>query len=240
MEPLDFRRLGLAKSAYTTRFVSRLIDADPHGYRLMTGPHVVPRAGDVVLARVDKLGQHAAIMLPDGRRASLFEGDEILVAYGDRYAPDQFEGEVSRMDAPPCAGFWPTTRAQRYGHLPPKSLTGRVANETRTETRTRKRHPGLTARGGALSSISCSDLAGGVPTKVHTGRSPASFQWALSAILREVPPSFPVDRQAVAGSRVVTGSSTRAMKVAPMTRCGECCNGVRDGPCRTPPYLMPS
>ena len=95
VEPLDFRRLGLAKSAYTTRFVSRLIDADPHGYGLMTGPHVVPQAGDVVLARVDKLGQHAAIMLPDGRRASLFEGDEILVAYGDRYAPDQFEGEVS-------------------------------------------------------------------------------------------------------------------------------------------------
>jgi hypothetical protein len=33
-------------------------------------------------------------MLPDGRRASLFEGDEILVGYGDRYAPDQFEAEV--------------------------------------------------------------------------------------------------------------------------------------------------
>jgi hypothetical protein len=48
----------------------------------------------VVLARVVKLGQHVAIQLADGRRASLFEGDEILVAYGDRYAPDQFEGEV--------------------------------------------------------------------------------------------------------------------------------------------------
>jgi hypothetical protein len=94
VEPLDFRRLGLAKSAYTTRFVSRLIDADARGYGLMTGPHVVPQAGDVVLARVHKLGQHGAIMLPDGRRAALFEGDEILVAYGDRYAPDQFEAEV--------------------------------------------------------------------------------------------------------------------------------------------------
>jgi hypothetical protein len=94
VEPLDFHRLGLAKSAYTTRFVSRLIDADPRGYGLMTGQHVVPQAGDVMLARVHKLGQHAAIMLPDGRRASMFEGDEILVAYGNRYAPDQFEGEV--------------------------------------------------------------------------------------------------------------------------------------------------
>ncbi len=92
--PLDFGRLGAAKSAYTTRFVAGLIEADPHGYGLMTGEHLVPRAGDVVLARVRKLGQHAAIMRPDGRRAILFEGDEILVAYGDRYAPDQFEGEV--------------------------------------------------------------------------------------------------------------------------------------------------
>jgi hypothetical protein len=94
IEQLDFRRLGAAKSAYTTRFVCRLISRDPRGYGLLTGEHVVPQAGDVVLARVRKLGQHAGIQLPDGRRANLFEGDEILVAYGHRYAPDQFEAEV--------------------------------------------------------------------------------------------------------------------------------------------------
>jgi len=94
IEALDCRRLALAKSAYTTRFVSRLITSDPHGYGLLTGDHVVPHAGDVVLARVLKLGQHGGIQRPDGRRATLFEGDEILVAYGDRYAPDQFEAEV--------------------------------------------------------------------------------------------------------------------------------------------------
>lgn len=53
-----------------------------------------PRAGDLVLARVEKLGQHRTIHLPNGRRQSLFEGDEILVAFGNRYAPDQFEAEV--------------------------------------------------------------------------------------------------------------------------------------------------
>src|SRR5471030_929533 len=93
-EPLDFRRLGSAKSAYTTRFVSRLIDADPRGYGLVSGEGVVPRAGDVVLARVHKLGQHVRIERPNSYKAGLFEGDEILVAYGDRYAPDQFEAEV--------------------------------------------------------------------------------------------------------------------------------------------------
>jgi hypothetical protein len=94
IEPLGSRRLASAKSAYSTRFLSHLIAIDPHGYGLLTGEHIVPQAGDVVLARVIKLGQHGGIQRPDGRRASLFAGDEILVAYGDRYAPDQFEAEV--------------------------------------------------------------------------------------------------------------------------------------------------
>jgi hypothetical protein len=94
VEPLDSARLAAVKTAYTTRFVCRLIAGDPHGYGLLTGEHVIPQAGDVVLARVVKLGQHGGIQRPDGRRATLFEGDEILVAYGDRYAPDQFEAEV--------------------------------------------------------------------------------------------------------------------------------------------------
>jgi hypothetical protein len=94
VKPLDFHRLDLGKSAYTTRFVSRLIASNPRGCGLLTGDQVVPQAGDVVLARVLKLGQHGGIQRPDGRRANLFPGDEILVAYGDRYAPDQFEAEV--------------------------------------------------------------------------------------------------------------------------------------------------
>jgi hypothetical protein len=53
-----------------------------------------PRPGDLVLARVEKLGQHKTIHLPNGRRQTLFEGDEIIVAYANRYAPDQFEAVV--------------------------------------------------------------------------------------------------------------------------------------------------
>lgn len=53
-----------------------------------------PTAGDVLLARVRSIGQHARLHLGDGRRRQLFEGDEILVAYGNRYASDQFEAEV--------------------------------------------------------------------------------------------------------------------------------------------------
>jgi hypothetical protein len=93
-DELTAARLLRAKPAYTTRFVSELIAQDPEGFVLVSGDGVVPLAGDVLLARVHQLGQHLRIEGPDSRRATLYAGDEILVAYGDRYAPDQFESEV--------------------------------------------------------------------------------------------------------------------------------------------------
>lgn len=94
--PLDPRRLTAARTAYTTRFVSQLVSLDPHGYSLVRGTDVAPSPGDVVLARVSRVGQHQRLELSGGRRAAVFAGDEVLVAYGHRYAPDQFEAEVPR------------------------------------------------------------------------------------------------------------------------------------------------
>ena len=88
-------RLRRVKFAYTTRHV----DHDAIG-GLLTG-ELSPRAGDLVVARVDELGQHKRIELGDGRRSFLFPGDEIVVCYGNRYAPDQFEAEVPQ-DLSPC------------------------------------------------------------------------------------------------------------------------------------------
>ena len=51
------------------------------------------RPGDLVIAQITSVGQHANIERPDGRRAKLFPGDQVLVACGARYAPDQFEAE---------------------------------------------------------------------------------------------------------------------------------------------------
>ncbi len=83
-----------AKSAYTTRHV-----------RLESIDQVIaagrPVAGDLVLARVAEIGQHPRLELSDGRRAALYEGEAIIVAYGNRYAPDQFEAVVPD-DLGPC------------------------------------------------------------------------------------------------------------------------------------------
>lgn len=81
-------RLAEAKHAFTTR----RCDLDDALY-LVTGG-LAPAAGDLVLARVEKLGQHPALQTTAGRRATLFPGDEIVVVYGNRYAPDQFEAIV--------------------------------------------------------------------------------------------------------------------------------------------------
>lgn len=92
---LNNYRLGRSKRAFSTRRMatgatSTLIAGD-----------VRPAAGDLVLARVDVLGKQTKLELTDGRRAHLFPGDEIVVSYGNRYAPDQYEAIVSD-DLSPC------------------------------------------------------------------------------------------------------------------------------------------
>jgi molybdopterin-guanine dinucleotide biosynthesis protein len=87
-------RLSAAKRAFTTRNVDLARAA-----RLIRSG-VTPRAGDVVLARVTSLGQHRRIENIHGRRGALYLGDEILIAYGNRYAPDQFEAYVPEAIGP--------------------------------------------------------------------------------------------------------------------------------------------
>jgi hypothetical protein len=81
------RRLERARKAFTTRRVEFSLCR-----RLLSEGQ--PRPGDLVLARIESVGQHQRIELHSGRRSKLYEGDEIVVAYGARYAPDQFHARV--------------------------------------------------------------------------------------------------------------------------------------------------
>ncbi|MEM1247872.1 MAG: DUF1611 domain-containing protein [Acidobacteriota bacterium] len=92
--PLSPARSNASKVAFTCRHV------DLSSLRGLTTA-CVPRAGDLVLAEVVRRRQHPRIELTDGRKATLFPGDEILVAYGNRYASDQFESLVPE-DLDPC------------------------------------------------------------------------------------------------------------------------------------------
>lgn len=87
---LQDQRLRAAKQAFSTRRIPKtLID----GY--IDHPHT-PEPGDLVLARVEQLGRLQRLESPDGRRCRLYEGDEILVTYGNRYAPDAYEALIPK------------------------------------------------------------------------------------------------------------------------------------------------
>jgi hypothetical protein len=88
-------RLRAARFGFATRRVDSGVPCS-----LLNG-NAVPKAGDVVLARVTEVGHHARLELPSGRRVFLRVRDEIVVAYGNRYAPDQFEAMVP-ADLDPC------------------------------------------------------------------------------------------------------------------------------------------
>lgn len=89
----DVDRVRRSQKAFTTR---RVDFADVAGLA-RTGR---PRAGDLALARVTSIGQHPRLELHSGRRAKLYDGDEIVVAFGARYAPDQFYAAVPQTLGP--------------------------------------------------------------------------------------------------------------------------------------------
>lgn len=88
MTPMPESLLKQSKRAFTTRHVPESEMAT-----ILTGD-ISPQPGDLVLARVERVRQHARIEQPNGRRNRMFVGDTIIVTYGNRYAPDQFESWV--------------------------------------------------------------------------------------------------------------------------------------------------
>lgn len=91
MEIIELKRnrATKAKRAFTTRRVpARLM-------KTIISGDIKPVSGNLVLATVHELGKHLRLERLDGRRAIMMPGDEIIVCYGNRYAPDQFEALVS-------------------------------------------------------------------------------------------------------------------------------------------------
>lgn len=84
--------LAQAKWAFSARRVDQV---DVKG---MKGDFDKVQAGDLILGRVSKIGQHRGIQLTTGRRAKIAVGDVVVLPCAARYAPDQFEG-VAEIDS---------------------------------------------------------------------------------------------------------------------------------------------
>lgn len=92
--PIEARRALGIRAAYATRFVATEFSKRPEDFHLIAGAEVAPRPGDVVIARVAEIGKQTRLESPVSRRQLMFVGQEIMVAYGNRYAPDQFLAHV--------------------------------------------------------------------------------------------------------------------------------------------------
>lgn len=84
--PVSSEVLARAKWAFSTRRVQR---KDAVRVSEALGDAI---SGDLVLGRVERIGSHKKIQLAEGRGSELYIGDLVVLACGDRYAPDQFEG----------------------------------------------------------------------------------------------------------------------------------------------------
>lgn len=88
----DLATLAAAKWTFATRRV------DPSVVSGFDTAFERARAGDLILAQVEHLGQHRRVQLTSGRPSLIYPGDMVVMACGARYAPDQFEGEA-KIDA---------------------------------------------------------------------------------------------------------------------------------------------
>ncbi len=93
-QQIDAQRARTIRAAYTTRFVAAELQRNPQDFEIVRRANMVPRSGDVVIANVAELGKHIRLQSPVSRRQLMFVGQEIMVAYGHRYAPDQFLAHV--------------------------------------------------------------------------------------------------------------------------------------------------
>lgn len=127
-------RLSAGTVSRTKRaFTTRRVPADD--MKTLINGGVRPASGDLVLASIQQIGKQRKIEQPSGRRAQLLPGDEIIVCYGSRYAPDQYEAIISE-DLGLCdlvaAGGIASREVNRHDRmLPPTKIMpiGLVGNE---------------------------------------------------------------------------------------------------------------
>lgn len=84
---IDEPRLRAAKRAFSVRNVPL------SALRMIDDRARTPQPGDIVLAQIIEPGRLSSLQTTGGRKATLYPGDEIVLVYGHRYAPDAYEAD---------------------------------------------------------------------------------------------------------------------------------------------------
>lgn len=78
--------------------VTKILPSKPNTYRQLSNRLLsqdqAPSCHDVLIAQIVDMGRHTGIELEGGRKASLYLGDIVALAFGNRYATNQYEGYV--------------------------------------------------------------------------------------------------------------------------------------------------
>ncbi|MDR4507237.1 MAG: hypothetical protein MRJ65_03190 [Candidatus Brocadiaceae bacterium] len=80
----------------TARWTWSCRTLDPQGnYQLLLQDIFVPETGDVAMVRVENTGYHTRITTASGERLRLYPDDLMVCVFGNRYATDAYEAEVT-------------------------------------------------------------------------------------------------------------------------------------------------
>ena len=128
----------------------------------------VPRLGDLVYGRVTSIGKHTTIENTAGRIQGLGVGTRAIFVYGNRYAPDAYEGLV------------PEQWLDRVDILARSGMVGRVTERpiyVKRPTRVKILGRIVNAQGVALNTL---DLAARLPVGAEKEKGSARARMVLS------------------------------------------------------------
>jgi len=69
------------------------------GYAIDCVAKHAPAPGDLAVVRIEEIGAHYRIVTADNKRLRIFPGDQFVGVFGNRYATDAFEGEVTGLES---------------------------------------------------------------------------------------------------------------------------------------------
>jgi hypothetical protein len=149
-----------------------------------------PQVGDVVYGRITHLGQHGTLENKQGRIHMATDGTRAVFVYGNRYAPDAFEGVVpdkpmSEVDLLARSGLVGVMRQKNSAVKDPSKVRvlGHVVDEageplsTLRQTVVAPKEPPLEGRKRAKMILN-------VGTSMNSGKSTSAMAccWALAAM----------------------------------------------------------
>jgi len=149
----------------------------------------VPEAGDVVYGRVVALGHHRYLENCHGRIHSLLDGSRAVFVYGNRYAPDHYEGAVpdspsATVDLLARSGVVGVVRQRNsvLQHPTRIRVLGYVSDASGRMLNTRD-YPLITPR-GHVKKTHRSKMILVIGTSMNSGKSitAAACCWALAAM----------------------------------------------------------